>query len=143
MLVLRLRPVGEDMLTRSNEGFTLIEVTIAILILSTALLGIAASTGRMIEPAATADLEFKALQAVEDRLSHVRLELRYGVLDSLFAGTESNLPGLDECTRLTEVTRYQTTVPGGKILDYTNVVVTVSGGGLATPVSRKLVLGAP
>ena len=131
------------MLKQNQAGFTLIEITIAILILTGAVLGIAASTGRLIQSAGETEIQFNALQSVEDRLSLIRLELRYGLLDSIFGGEESNLPGLEGVTRTTRITRTQTTVSGGKILDYTTVIVTMSGGGLQNDVYRKLVLGAP
>jgi len=131
------------MLKQNQAGFTLIEITIAILILTGAVLGIAASTGRLIAEAGETQMEFIALQSVEDRLSQVRLELRYALLDSIFTAEESNLPGLPGLTRSTKVTRTRETVQGGKILDYTTIVVTVSGGRLQNDIYRKLVLGAP
>lgn len=124
-------------------GFTLIEITIAILILTVAVLGIAQSAGQMITPAISAELEFQALSAVEDRLAFIRLEPRYGVLDSLFAGTESSIAGNDELTRVTAVTRTRQDLGGGKTLDYTTIVVTVNGARLSAPISRKLVMAAP
>jgi Tfp pilus assembly protein PilV len=126
-----------------KEGFTLIEITIAILILTTAVLGIAATTGSMIGPAADAELNFVALQSVEDRLSQIRLDPRYAELDSLYEGTETGLPGLPNITRTTSVTRTRTAQTGGKFWDYTTIVVTLSGGRLTSDVFRKLVLGAP
>lgn len=131
------------MLNRNREGFTLIEITIAIVILTTAVLGIAASTGRMIQPAAEAELEFRALQAVEDRLALISLDPRYQILDSLYDATETGLPGLDSLTRKTEVTRMRQSVQGAGTWDRTEIVVTVSGGNLSSDVSRVLVLGAP
>lgn len=131
------------MLNRTDEGFTLIEITIAIVILTTAVLGIAASTGRMIQPAAEAELEFKALQAVEDRLALVGMDPRYPILDSLYEATETGLPGLDSLTRVTEVTRLRQTLAGGGTWDRTEIMVTVSGGDLSSAVSRTLYLGAP
>jgi len=131
------------MLKQHQAGFTLIEITIAILILTGAVLGIAASTGRLIAEAGETELEFIALQSVEDRLSQVRLELRYALLDSIFSGEESNLPGLPGVTRTTKVTRTRKETQGGKVLDYTTVVVVLSGSHLENDIYRKLVLGAP
>lgn len=124
-------------------GFTLVEITIAIMILTTAVLGIAVSTGRMLTPAATAELEFEALQSVEDRLALIRLEPRYGQLDSLFAGSETSLPGMPGFTRTTTVSRTRQTLTGGKVLDFTTIVVTLDGPGLPAPLYRKLVVAAP
>lgn len=148
MLFVHDRPVGKNMLTDERlavhaRGFTLIEITIAILILTTAVLGIAASTGAMLGPAATAEIEFEALQYVEDRLTSIRIEPRYAKLDSLFAGSETSLPGLPGFTRTTTVSRTRQTLTGGKVLDYTTIVVQVNGPGLPTPLYRKLVVAAP
>lgn len=131
------------MLTRAQEGFTLIEITIAIMILTVAVLGIAASTGRMVQPAAEAELEFQALQAAEDRLTLVSLDPRYPMLDSLYSATETALPGLDGLKRTTEVSRARQTMEDGRVWDRTRVVVTLQGGALRAPVARTLVLGAP
>lgn len=135
-----LRNEDENPRRGNTAGFTLIEITIAVLILTVAVLGIASSTGKLIGPALTAEADFQALQAVEDRLSRIRLEPRYAKLDSLFAGTQTNLPGMTGYTRTTTVTRTYTTLSGGKILDYTTLVVTVTGPRLKAPVSRKLVV---
>lgn len=131
------------MLSRSERGFTLIEVCIAIVILTVAILGLAASTGRLLGPTTDAEFDFLALQAVEDRLSEMRLDPRYADLDSLYEGTEASLPGLPGLTRTTTVTQTRTQLSSGRWLDYKTIVVTVSGGQLARPVSRTLVMGAP
>jgi len=140
--------MGEDMLTDDRQaaregGFTLIEITIAILILTVAVLGIAASTGAMLGPAATAEVNFEALQSTTDRITQIRLEPRYGKLDSLFAKTETSLAGLPGFTRVTTVARTRQTLTGGKVLDFTTVVVTLNGPGLPAPLYRKLVVAAP
>jgi len=131
------------MLKQAQGGFTIIEITIAILILTGAVLGIAATTGQMLAPQADAELEFIALQAVEDRLSQIRMDPRYTALDSLYGGTESTLPGLASISRKTTVTRTQATQTGGGVWDYTTIIVVVSGGRLPGLISRKLVVGAP
>lgn len=131
------------MLNSNESGFTLIEIIIAILLLTTAVLGIAASSGQMIGPAGEAEIEFQALQAVEDRITLISLDPRYVVLDSLYEGSEEGLPGLTGLVRTTTITRRQTQMQTGKVLDFTDVIVVVAGPGLANPVSRKLVVGAP
>lgn len=131
------------MLNKNESGFTLIEITIAILILTGAVLGIAASTGRLIQESGNTEIEFLALQAVEDKLSQISLDPRYALLDSIYSGTEEGLPGLDDLTRTTKITRTRETLPTGKVLDYTTIVVVMSGKGLSEDIFRKLVLGAP
>lgn len=128
---------------KDEEGFTLIEVCIAIVILTAAVLGLAASSGQMLSPVNDAESEFVALQHVEDRLSEIRLDPRYGVLDSLYVATETTLTGLPGAQRQTAVTRTRVQQSSGKFIDYWTVVVTVSGGRLREPVLRKLVVAAP
>jgi type II secretory pathway pseudopilin PulG len=131
------------MLKQSRDGFSLVEMIIAILILTGAVLGIASSTGGLIASASETEMEFAALQSVEDRLALIRLDPRYGLLDSIFSGAETGLPGLHGLTRTTRVTRSRVQMDGGTLLDYTTVTVTVSGDRLEDAVSRKLILGAP
>ncbi|MEQ1856333.1 MAG: type II secretion system protein [Longimicrobiales bacterium] len=131
------------MLNKNESGFTLVEICIAIVILSAAILGLGSSTSRLLQPTNDAELEFVALSAVDDRLSAIRLDPRYGaVLDSVYDMTEANNP-LTGMSRVTTITRTQTAMSGGKVLDFQTIVVTVSGGRLATPVSRTLIMGAP
>jgi hypothetical protein len=129
--------------TTNEQGFTLVEICIAIVILTAAVLGLAASTGQMLAPTGDAEVEFTALQAVEDRLGEIRLDPRYALLDSLYGGTETGLPGLDGMSRRTDVARTRQLQSGGGYLDYQTVVVQVAGGRLPEPVSRKLIIGAP
>jgi Tfp pilus assembly protein PilV len=131
------------MLGGQRDGFTLVEICIAIVILTVAILGIAASTARMLSPTGDAELEFIALQSVEDRLAEISLDPRYGVLDSLYDATETGMPGLTGVSRVTTVTRTQTALGGGEVLDFTTVLVTASGGRLPATVSRTLIMGAP
>jgi len=135
--------MGEHMLKQSKAGFTLIEITIALMILTAAVLGIAASTASLLTPAGEAELEFQAIQSMEDRMSQIRLDPRYALLDSIYEESETDLPGLLNITRNTTVTRNQVTQTGGKVWDYTVVVVTMSGGLLKSDLYRKLLIGMP
>jgi prepilin-type N-terminal cleavage/methylation domain-containing protein len=131
------------MLTREQEGFTLVEIVIAILILTVAILGLASSTSQMLQPTGDAEIEFIALQSVEDKLAEISLDPRFGLLDSIYAGTDSLTAVLPGAARTTAFTRTTTAGSGGKLLDYWTVVVTVSGGRLSSAISRKLLIGAP
>lgn len=126
----------------TEGGFTLVEVTIALVILAVGILGIASSAGRLGQVNTTARAEAIALQAVQDRISMVMLHPNYGKLDSIFSKTESNVPSTGY-SRVTKVTRKQTTGTGGKKIDYSDIQVTVTGPGLLAPVSRTQTVGAP
>lgn len=123
-------------------GFTMVEVTIALVVLAIGILGIASSAGRLGQVNATAQAEAVALQAVQDRIAMVMLHPNYGKLDSIFSKTENNVPS-NGYKRVTKVTRKQTAGSGGKIIDYSDIQVTVTGPGLLSAVSRTQTVGAP
>ena len=129
-----------------KHGFTLIEMMVAISILSTAILGMGASAGYMLRAASDAGARAEALQAVEGRISQVVMDPRYEALDSLYAGTETGLPGLDGFHRVTTITHVYTAVgspPDFTYIDYKEVLVSVSGPGLEQPFSRTMIVGSP
>ena len=125
-----------------RKGFTLVEIMVALVILAVGILGISSSAGRIGLVSATVERDAVALQSVEDRLAMVLLHPNYAKLDSLFSKTESNTPS-SGLQRVTQVVRNQTTGPGGKIIDYTDIIVTVSGSVLSAPISRTQTVGAP
>ena len=128
------------MLTARQEGFTLVEVVVALVILSTAVLGLATSTSRLSTAAASAEIRALGLMSAEDVLSRARLDPRYGALDSVYAGVDEDLLGIEGLTRTVEVEHVRQTNPD---LDYKRISVTISGPLLDPPLSRQLVIGAP
>jgi type II secretory pathway pseudopilin PulG len=126
-----------------RSGFTIIEMTVAILILTTAILGMGASSAFMIQSSSGAAVKSEALQAVEGRISQIATDPRYQALDSLYAGTESDLPGLYGYDRVTEITHVLQGGTSGRYIDYKTVSVTVSGPGLTNGISRTSIVGAP
>lgn len=126
-----------------RRGFTLVEVTIALVILAVAVLGMAASAGVLGRYSAEAEIRALAMQAVQDRISLVKVDPRYSELESLYAGEETDLPGLDGFTRKTTVTRVNQTLSGGGTLDYKVISVVVTGDELLEPLSRRFTVAAP
>lgn len=126
-----------------RSGFTLVEVVVALVILSTAVLGLALSGATLTTSATSAELRALAIEAADDRIAHVRLDMRYAALDSLYAGEESNILGdsYPGYKRTTQVTRVREGSP--VTLDYTRVRIQVSGPHLETPVSRQITVAAP
>lgn len=125
---------------RRDDGFTLIEVMIALTILLVVTLGMATTTGRLLRNVATEERVAAAIQLAEHRIQQVQIEPAYGRLDTLYAGTESGLPGLPGATRETRVVRYG---GPGQPFDYFKITVTVSAPGLLAPVKRTVTVGAP
>jgi prepilin-type N-terminal cleavage/methylation domain-containing protein len=132
------------MLTRTRDdhgGFTLVEVTVALVILSVAVLGLASSAAKLTTVAASAEIQALALYSAEDRIAEVQIDERYGQLEALYGGTESSILGLTGFTRTTTITHVVTT--GGGPADYKVVSVVVNGPQLTSPISRQLVVAAP
>jgi prepilin-type N-terminal cleavage/methylation domain-containing protein len=126
----------------ARGGFTLIEMTVALVILAVGILGIASSGSRLGQASTTAQAEAVALQAVQDRIAMVMLHPNYGKLDSLFTKTENNVPATGY-QRVTKVVRTITTGNAGQKTDFSDITVTVTGPRLASPVFRTQTVGAP
>ena len=104
---------------RTKNGFTLIEVMIAMVIMSTVLLAMVAATSSLIHVVTVADRNSSALQLVDSRIER---------------------PTLTGFVRTTTIVRFGGT---GQAVDYKKVTVTVTGPGVPDPVSRTITMAAP
>lgn len=135
--------MARRMLTSTDRrGFTLVEIIVALLLLSVAVLGMGASSATLVRRAMEAEMESLAQQAVEDRLALVALEPTYSAIDS-YIGTESAVPGLEGASRITAVEHVRADGTGGRMIDYREITVTVTGGPIRIPYSRSVTVGAP
>ena len=131
------------LLTMDKQGFTIIEMTVVVFLLTTAILGIGASSTYMLQAAATAGLKAEALQAVEGRISQIVMDPRYADLEALYEETESDLPGLEGVDRVTRINHVEAVGQSGHITDYKVVTVSVSGPNLGEGISRTMTVGSP
>ncbi len=126
----------------NNKGFTMVEMIISLVILGAAVMGVGSATARLSRTAMEAEKSGLALQAVEDRISRIRLHPVYQQLGATFTESEVDVDGFPDYTRSTSLTRViQAYGPYGKSIDYTQITVTVNGPGLAEPVSRTVAIG--
>ncbi len=125
---------------RKENGFTLVEVIIAMLIMSTVLLAMVGATASLIHVVSVADRNSSALQLVDSRIERVQMDPNYAGLDSTYAGTESDFPTLPGYVRTTTIVQFGGT---GQAVDYKKVTVTVTGPGLTDPVARTITMAAP
>lgn len=125
-----------------RPGFTIVEILLAMLLLTFVVMGFQAATGQIIHFAAQADRQSVASQLVEDRLELIRMDPVYNGLEGRWEATESSLVGYDGLSRTTAVTRYVDTLNTG-IVDYYRITVTVAGTGLPAPLARTVSIAAP
>jgi prepilin-type N-terminal cleavage/methylation domain-containing protein len=121
-----------------SGGFTLIEVMIALVILSAVLLTLAAATSRYLTIIAKNRIRIQAGAVADARIAAIRVSPNYATLVAQFDGTLSDVP-FQGYTRQTRVVR----VGEGTTADRTGVVVTVMGPQLPTPVTRYTTVAAP
>lgn len=127
---------------KGRAGFTIVEILLALLLLSFVVLGFQAATGQIIHYAAQSDRSLVATQLAEDRLELIRMDTEYEALESRYEAVESDMEGFPGLTRTTAITRTMQTLDTG-VLDYHRITVSVTGGGLRAPVSRTIVMAAP
>lgn len=126
----------------NNKGFTMVEAVTSLVILAVAIIGLSSTTARLAQVASRAEARALALQAVEDRITQVRLHPVYQQLDSAFSEAAVEVPSLPDYTRTTILTRILE--PGereGKYIDFTRITVSVDGPGLEEPISRTVAVG--
>lgn len=126
---------------RARAGFTLVEVVMALMLLSVAMLGMQMIGLTMLRRTTTSQVRLSATQLAEDRIDMIKLEPVYANVDS-YARTESTITGFPGFTRVTAVNARRDSTATG-ITDYKRVTVTVSGPGLEFPVSRNVTVAAP
>ncbi|HET8657142.1 MAG TPA: prepilin-type N-terminal cleavage/methylation domain-containing protein [Longimicrobiaceae bacterium] len=124
------------MKTRGTEGFTLVEVLVAMVILGIALLGVQASiTDHLVSDVGQEDTRATAAQLAASRIHEIASDPDYGALGDHYAGTENPVAGAAGFQRTTAVRADD----GG----FTTVSVRVTGPAGRDTVTRTLVIGAP
>ena len=127
------------MRTRSStDGFTLVEVLIALAMLSVVLLAAAASTTKYLGVITRNRVRIQAAAVADAQIAKVRVSPAYDSLTVRFDSSRSNTP-LPGYTRSTRVIR----TGAGTTTDVTKIRVTVSGPELGTPVIRYATIAAP
>lgn len=124
---------------RNRDGFTLIEVVVASVILTTALLAMAGFTVRYQQGESKVRTFSKAQELASVRLEAVRSAVPYASIDTMEA-TESSIAGYPGYTRVTQVTRIGGT-PSDTV-DFRTVTVRVSTPGNRQTVAKSSTVAA-
>jgi prepilin-type N-terminal cleavage/methylation domain-containing protein len=132
---------------RPDAGFTLIEMAIAIVILGIALMVVPLASSKFTRTVSANRIRNEANAVADAWVARCRMETNYNALDSNVAGKcRGTVTGVGTYgfTRTTTVTT-DATLSGiaDSLNDYKRVTVVVSGGGLATNVSRTVTIAKP
>jgi type II secretion system protein I len=122
----------------SAAGFTLVEVLIALAMLSIVLLAAAASTTKYLGVITRNRMRIQAAAVADAQIAKVRVSPAYDSLTVRFDSTRSGVP-FAGYTRSTRVIR----TGAGSTTDVTKIRVTVSGPELSSPVVRYATIAAP
>lgn len=125
---------------KSKKGFTLVEVVMALVILTIVILGGFSATAGFMHEVSVGDIEAAALQLADDRISEILMDRNYATLETIYPGTENNFSTLPGFTRSTVVVRI-----GGSTAtqDHKKITVTVAGPTLTRDISRTITVAAP
>ena len=138
MVPLSQQCLGARILMSTERGFTLIEIIVALGILTAVVLGLAAVSVGYISSVTITDRRETALQLADSRIDQIQMDPNYGGLESSYAGTESSFPTLAGVTRTTVITRVTSSSN-----DFKRITVTVSGPGITQGLSRTITVAAP
>ena len=114
----------------ARAGLTLLEVMVALTILTTALIGMAEYGRRFATTNQRAGLQNTALDIATERLERIKAERNYTSMDTL-AGTHSVTVNGVTFTRITSILRTQTAQT-----DFKTITVAVQRATMAAPIKK-------
>ncbi len=128
----------------TKRGFTLVEVLMAIVILTIIAVGIARFAGLFSKAMTKSSVRIVASGVASDRLELVRADPRYTSLVTLYgsgAGADTTgFPGFPQMHRLTNLSRDQS---GSPARDRTTVTVRVIDPGLKDTIAVTTIIARP
>ncbi len=120
------------------DGFGMVELLVAMVILAVVGLGLGGATARLNRMSYEGADRLTALHLVEEKVGWVLIDPVYDSLEVRYAGTESGLASLPGATRETKIRHVRQPQQNGRVLDYKIVTVTVRSSRLKSPVSRTV-----
>ena len=123
-----------------RRGFTLIELMLALVILTIVLVSLAKHTGIFLHTVATSTARTTAAEVARERIGLVDMDPSYTTLSATWAGSQTGFPGFPRMQRVTTVNRVTGTAP---TRDYTVVTVRVSEPTMGSPIDVTTVVARP
>ena len=126
---------------KNRKGFTLIEILIAMVILTIVSMGLAKFVATFLHTVGTSTAKTVATAVGQEQLELIRADPSYTTLVTNYNNvTTTGFPGYASMTRTTRVVRTTGNTPRR---DYTRITVTVSEPTMGTPVNVTIVVAAP
>jgi prepilin-type N-terminal cleavage/methylation domain-containing protein len=125
---------------RARRGMTLVEVMIALVLMTSVMLGMGAFMAKYGHAVGTSSAKASARELVAERLEYVKGATQYPSIETTYGGVETSIAGYPGFTRRTLVMRV-----GGKPsdkFDHKVITVIVNGPGLDKPVKKTSVISA-
>jgi prepilin-type N-terminal cleavage/methylation domain-containing protein len=122
---------------RRRRGFTLIEVMIALVILSVVLLGMSSYITKFTRSVTESGVRSEAGDLVSDRLETIKSYGDYTTLEAEYVGSEVAIPGHDGFQRVTQIVHVNNATYNYKV-----ITVTVTGPAMATPVRKSTIISS-
>jgi len=126
----------------NRDGFSLIEVIVALVLLAIVVLGIQGMTAGVVTATTRSTADVLAMQLAEDRIDLIRMDPQFGTIQTRYTGTDTAITGWPGYSRTTSITQRRDSSSTG-IIEWLKITVTVSGPGIRAPVSRTVTIGAP
>jgi prepilin-type N-terminal cleavage/methylation domain-containing protein len=125
---------------KTRQGMTLVEVMIALVMLTTVMLGMGAFMAQYGHAVGTSSAKASARELVAERIEYVKGATQYPSIEATYGGMEASIPGYPGFTRRTLVMRVGGQ-PGDRF-DHKVITVIVDGPGLDKPVKKTSVIAA-
>ena len=125
---------------RHRGGFTLIEVMLAVVLLTVVLVSVARYTGLFLHSVTTSTVTTVAAEVARERIELVNMDPSYTTLAATWGGTQIGFPGYPRMTRVTDVSRIVGVAPPR---DYTVVTVRVSEPTMRSTLDVTTVVAQP
>jgi len=119
----------------ARRAMTLIEVMVALTIITSSLLGFGAFIGRFMHVTSQAEASSVAMDLAVSRVELVKAYPTYATLEATFNATESSLPNCLGCVRTTLITHTSNAIQDYKTVTVTVTVPALSSAYTAAPVA--------